>query len=142
MPSIQEIQASIVEDFTFLPQWDERYAYLIELGQKLPPLPDEYKNEENLIRGCQSTVWLHRECQDGNIHLLADSDSLIVKGLAALLLQVYSGQPAKDVAAAEVTFFEQTGLDKHLSSQRANGLMAMIEKIKAVADKYAAGDNI
>jgi len=142
MPSIQEIQASIVEDFTFLPQWDERYAYLIELGQKLPPLPEEYKNEENIVRGCQSTVWLHRECHDGNIILSADSDSLIVKGLAALLLQVYSGQPAKDVAAAELTFFEQTGLDKHLSSQRANGLMAMIEKIKAVADKYAAGDNV
>ncbi|MEA3327327.1 MAG: SufE family protein [Chloroflexota bacterium] len=142
MPSIQEIQTNIIEDFTFLPQWDERYAYLIELGQKMTPMPDAYKNEENLVWGCQSTVWLHRECQDGTIHLQADSDSLIVKGLAALLLQVYSGQPAKDVAAAELTFFEQTGLNKHLSSQRANGLMAMIEKIKVFAVKCAAGENV
>ena len=88
MSTIQEIQASIVEDFTFLPLWDERYAYLIELGQKMPPLPDVYKNEVNIVRGCQSTVWLHHDCQDGKIHLLADSDSLIVKGLAALLLSL------------------------------------------------------
>jgi len=140
MPSIEEIQANIIEDFTFLPQWDERYAYLIELGQKMAPLPNAYKNDENLVRGCQSNVWLHQECQDGTIHLLADSDSLIVKGLAALLLQVYSGQPANAVAAAELTFFEQTGLNQHLSSQRANGLMAMIERIKVFAVRCAAPD--
>jgi cysteine desulfuration protein SufE len=140
MPTIDEIQAGIVEDFSFLPEWDERYAYLIELGQKMTPLPDEYKTEENIVRGCQSTVWLHRECQDGKVVLESDSDSLIVKGLAALLMQVYSGQPAEDVLTAKLTFFEDTGLSKHLSSQRANGLMAMIDQIKAFAAQCAAGE--
>ncbi len=141
MTSIEEIQAAIVEDFSFLPQWDERYAYLIELGQKIPPLNEAYKTEQNLVRGCQSTVWLHRECQDGIVYLEADSDSLIVRGLAALLLQVFSGQPAKSILAAELTFFDQTGLNKHLSSQRANGLMAMLEQIKAFAAQCAAKEN-
>ena len=140
MATIDEIQAGIVEDFSFLPQWDERYAYLIELGQKMPPLPEKNRTEDNIVRGCQSTVWLHRECQDGKVHLKADSDSLIVKGLAALLMQVFSGQPAEDILTADLTFFEQTGLNKHLSSQRANGLMAMIEQIKAFAVKCIAGE--
>lgn len=135
MPSITEIQSEIVEDFSFLPQWDERYAYLIELGQKMKSLPEENKTEENIVRGCQSTVWLHRECCDGIVYFQADSDSLIVKGLAALLMKVFSGQPAADVCAADLTFFEQTGLNKHLSSQRANGLMAMVEQIKSFSEK-------
>lgn len=140
MPTIAEIQAEIVEDFSFLPEWDERYAYLIELGQKMPPLPAEYRTEENIVRGCQSTVWLQRDCQDGKVLLQADSDSLIVKGLAAMLIQVYSGQPAADVLQANLSFFEGTGMSKHLSSQRANGLMAMIDEIKAFAVKCAAGE--
>lgn len=137
MPSIQDIQAEIIEDFSFLPQWDERYAYLIEIGQKMTSMPDEHKTEGNIVRGCQSTVWLHRECRKKVVYLQADSDSLIVKGLAALLMKVFSGQPAADIITAELVFFEQTGLDKHLSSQRANGLMAMIEEIKAFAKNCA-----
>lgn len=133
MPTIQQIQAQIIEDFSFLPEWDERYAYLIELGQKSPPLPDEFRSEDNIVRGCQSTVWLHRECRQGAVFLQSDSDSLIVKGLAALLLQVFSGQPANDVLTADLTFFEAIGLNKHLSSQRANGLLAMVEEIKTFA---------
>lgn len=140
MATIDEIQAEIIEDFSLLPEWDERYAYLIELGQKMMPLPGEYRTEENIVRGCQSTVWLYRECQDGKVLLQADSDSLIVKGLAALLIQVYSGQPPADILKADLTFFEGTGLSKHLSSQRANGLMAMIDQIKAFAVKCAAGE--
>lgn len=140
MPSIQDIQSQIVEDFSFLPQWEERYAYLIELGQKLPPLPEALKTEEHIVRGCQSTVWLHKTCEDGRLILQADSDSLIVKGLAALLLQVYSGQPADKAAAAELTFFDQTGLNKHLSSQRTNGLRAMIDEIRKFAIQCAAGE--
>lgn len=141
MPSINDIQNSIVEDFSFLPQWDERYAYLIELGQKMPPLDSTYKTEENIVRGCQSTVWLHRECCDGTVHLQADSDSLIVRGLAAILLQILSDQPAEEIVTAELSFFEKTGLDKYLSSQRANGLMAMIEQIKTFAARCAAGES-
>ena len=140
MPSIQDIQTQIAEDFSFLPQWEERYAYLIELGQKMPPLPDEYKTEENIVRGCQSTVWLHKECEGGTLELQADSDSLIVKGLAALLMQVYSGQLAEEAATAELSFFDETGLNKHLSSQRTNGLMAMIEEIRKFAIQCAAGE--
>jgi cysteine desulfuration protein SufE len=137
MTAIQDIQADIIEDFSFLPQWDERYAYLIEIGQKMTSMPDENKNEDNIVRGCQSTVWLHRECREGVVYLQADSDSLIVKGLAALLMKVFSGQTAADIIDADLVFFEQTGLDKHLSSQRANGLMAMIEEIKAFAKNCA-----
>ena len=140
MPTIPEIQAEIIEDFTILPEWDERYAYLIEIGQKMTALPDQYKTEENIVRGCQSTVWLHRECRNGEIHLEADSDSLIVKGLAALLMKVFSGQSADNVLAADLTFFKETGLDKHLSSQRANGLMAMIDQIKSFAKECTSAD--
>ncbi len=140
MASIQEIQAEIVEDFSFLPQWDERYTYLIELGQQMESLPNEYRTEENIVRGCQSLVWLHRECRDGTVYFQADSNSLIVKGLAALLMRVFSDQPADEVLEADLVFFEQTGLNKHLSSQRANGLMAMIDEIKTFASKCAGGE--
>lgn len=140
MDSIKNIQKDIIEDFSFLPEWDERYAYLIELGQKMEPLPEQYRTEENIVRGCQSTVWLHSECQGDRVYFKADSDSLIVKGLAALLIRVYSGQPAEQVLDADLVFFEETDLSKHLSSQRTNGLMAMIEEIKAVAMKCKTGD--
>jgi len=142
MVSISDIQAEIVENFSFLPQWEERYAYLIELGQKLPPLPDELKTEDIIVRGCQSTVWLQRECRDGKVYLQADSDSLIVKGLAALLMQVFSGQDAVDITLAELTFFEETGLNSHLSSQRSNGLLAMVEEIRKFAADCAAKPEI
>lgn len=139
MPSIEEIQAQIIEDFSFLPQWEEKYAYLIELGQKMAPLPDEHRVDENLVRGCQSTVWLYRECQDGKVMLKADSDSLIVKGLAALLLQVFNNQPGKAVYSTKLSFLDETGLNRHLSSQRANGLLAMIDQIKTFAENCSKG---
>jgi len=133
MASINEIQTEIVDEFSFLPQWEERYAYLIELGSKLPPLPAEMRIEENIVRGCQSAVWLHRECRDGKVFFQVDSDSLIVKGLAALVMRIFSDQSAAEVIKADLAFFEETGLNKHLSSQRANGLMAMIDQIKQFA---------
>jgi cysteine desulfuration protein SufE len=140
MASIQEIQNEIIEDFSFLPEWDERYAYLIELGGKMDPMPEKYRIEENIVRGCQSTVWLHLECRGNIVHFEADSDSLIVKGLAALLTKVLSDQPADQILKANLDFFEETGLNKHLSSQRTNGLMAMIEKIHSFALKCQAGE--
>ncbi len=139
MTSIQEIQAEIVEDFSLLPQWEDRYAYLIELGQKMESIPDEFRTEDNIVRGCQSLVWLQRECREGIVTFRADSNSLIVKGLAALLMRVFSEQSAEQVLEAELTFFEQTGLSKHLSSQRANGLMAMIDEIRAFAAACITG---
>ncbi len=104
MATIQDIQSEIVDDFSFLPEWDERYTYLIEIGQKMEAMPAEYKTEENIVRGCQSTVWLARECREGVVYLKADSDSLIVKGLAALLMKVFSEQPAEDVVEADSDF--------------------------------------
>jgi len=142
MASIADIQAEIIENFSFLPQWEERYAYLIELGQKLSHLDDTLKTEENIVRGCQSTVWLHRACRDGKVFLQADSDSLIVKGLAALLMQVFSGQDADAVAQAELTFFDETNLSSHLSSQRSNGLLAMVDEIRKFAVACAADPRI
>ena len=106
----------------------------------MAPLTEEYKTEGNIVRGCQSTVWLHKECEEGILQLKADSDSLIVKGLAALLMQVYSGQPAEEAVTAALTFFDETGLNKHLSSQRANGLKAMIDQIRKFAIQCAAGE--
>jgi cysteine desulfuration protein SufE len=106
----------------------------------MEPLLNGYRTEENIVRGCQSLVWLHRECCDGIVYFQADSNSLIVKGLAALLMRVFSGQPAEDVLKADLAFFEQTGLNKHLSSQRANGLMAMIDEIKTFAGKCATDE--
>jgi len=135
--TIKDIQDQIIENFSFLPEWDERYAYLIELGQKQEPMPEAYRSEENIVRGCQSLVWLHRECRQGVIYLQSDSDSLIVRGLAALLLQIFSGQPAEEALEADLTFFEEIGLNQHLSSQRANGLLAMVEQIKAFAAQCA-----
>jgi cysteine desulfuration protein SufE len=140
MTTIPEIQNEIIDDFSFLPSWEEKYQYLIELGQHMPPLPEAYRTEENIVRGCQSTVWLHRECREGKVILQSDSDALIVKGLAALLMKVYSGQPAEAVLKSDLAIFEETGLSKHLSSQRANGLMAMIEQIKAFAVLCASGE--
>jgi cysteine desulfuration protein SufE len=137
MPTIQEIQTQIIEDFSFLPEWDERYAYLIELGQKSPPLDEKYRIDDNLVRGCQSQVWLARECRQGVVYLQTDSDSLIVKGLAALLLQVFSGQQASAIRQADLHFFTEIGLNQHLSSQRTNGLMAMVEEIKSFAAQCA-----
>lgn len=140
MTTIPEIQSEITEDFSLLPDWEEKYQYLIELGGQMPPFPDAFRTEENIVRGCQSNVWLHRECRDGKVLLQSDSDALIVKGLAALLMKVYSGQPAETILQADLTIFDETDLSKHLSSQRANGLMAMIEKIKAFAVLCASGE--
>lgn len=140
MPTIESLQKELIEELSFLPQWEERYAYLIELGQKMPSLPIECRSEDNIVRGCQSTVWLHQVCQDGKVIVQADSDSLIVKGLVALLVNLYSGQPAEDILQADLAFFEETGLSKHLSSQRTNGLMAMLEAIKAFAANCTAGE--
>ena len=140
MATIPEIQSEIIDDFSFLGNWEEKYQYLIEIGLQMPPLPEAYRTEENIVHGCQSTVWLHRECRDGKVFLQSDSDALIVKGLAALLMKVYSDQPAEAILQTELTVFEKTGLNKHLSSQRTNGLMAMIEQIKAFAGSCTSGE--
>jgi len=130
MASIQEKQQEIIDNFNLLGAWDEKYAYLIELGQGMPEMDPSLKTDENLVKGCQSMVWFHTTCQDGLFHLDADSDSLIVRGIAALLVEVFSDQPISDLYDMDFSFIDTIGMWKNLSVNRNNGLMAMLEHIK------------
>jgi cysteine desulfuration protein SufE len=129
--TIDEIQNEIVSDFELFDEWDDKYAYIIELGKKLPPMPEQYKTEENIVKGCQSKVWLHAYNKENKVFFLGDSDALIVKGLVALLIKVLSGQTAEDIAQSNLFFLEKIGLQQHLSMTRANGLASMIKQMKA-----------
>ena len=125
----------IVENFSFLDDWEDRYGYLIELGRALRPLPDDARNEENKVNGCVSQVWLAAEPfeRDGSTHLAfqGDSDAHIVRGLVAVALALYSGRPASEIAETDAEpVFRQIGLAEHLTPQRANGLRAMVERIR------------
>jgi cysteine desulfuration protein SufE len=128
--TIDEIQNEIVSDFELFDEWDDKYAYIIELGKKLPPMPEQYKTEENIVKGCQSKVWLYAYNQGDKVFFLGDSDALIVKGLVALLIKVFSGQKAEDIAHSNLFFLEKIGLQQHLSMTRANGLASMIKQMK------------
>ena len=133
MTPVNEIEKQLIDDFNLLDTWEERYDYLIELGQNLPEMPDALKTDLNLVRGCQSSVWFDIRCEQGRLWFQADSDSLIVKGMAAILTQVLNGRPASEVLQFDLTLFETLGLWRHLSSQRTNGLMAMVTHLKAAA---------
>jgi len=137
MTSIQEKQRQIIDDFSLLGEWDEKYAYLIELGQAMPEMPAELKTEEHLVRGCQSNVWFYSTCTDGILQIQADSDSMIVKGIAALLVSVFSDQPASQVREADLAFIDTIGMWKNLSSSRNNGLMSMLEHLRKAAGECA-----
>ncbi|TCV97159.1 cysteine desulfuration protein SufE [Luteibacter rhizovicinus] len=128
-----EAQAAIAEEFAFFSDWTERYQYLIDLGRQLPPFPQEWKNEDNRVHGCQSMVWLIPSGDPGHMHFDAASDSAIVSGLIALVLRVYSNRSAREIVDTEPTFIETIGLAKHLSPTRSNGLAAMLAKLKAQA---------
>ncbi|NLZ26586.1 MAG: SufE family protein [Chloroflexi bacterium] len=123
----------LAEDFELLENWEEKYDYLIELGFELPEMPEDLKTEQNLVRGCQSSVWFDIHCEEGMVVFSADSDSLIVKGIVAVVEQLFNGQAAEDVLTADLSFFEELGLWQHLSAQRGNGLMAMIAHLKKAA---------
>jgi len=131
--TIQEKQEKIIEEFSFLEDWMDKYEYLIELGKKLPPLREEAKTEENLIAGCQSRVWLDARIEDGKLIFNAESDALITKGIVSLLVSVFSGHTPAEILAADMGFIEQVGLKEHLSPTRANGLLAMIRQIQLYA---------
>ena len=131
--SIQEIQDEIVDDFAMFDDWMEKYDYLIELGKSLPIIDDKYKTDDNLIKGCQSKVWLHAEKDGDKIKYTADSDAIITKGIIALLLRVFSNQKAEDILKTDTDFIDKIGLKEHLSPTRANGLVSMIKKIKLYA---------
>ncbi len=131
--SIEELEKSIVEDFELFDEWAEKYQYIIEIGQKLPALDDKYKIDENKIKGCQSSVWLHAYSENGKVFFEADSDSTFVKGEIALLINVLSGQDPKAVVDSELKFIDEIGLRQHIAVTRANGLASMIKQMKLYA---------
>jgi len=133
MRTIAEIENEIVEDFALFDTWEEKYQYIIEIGQKLKPLAAEFKVDENKIKGCQSSVWLTANENNGIIEFFADSDSVFVKGEIALLMEVLSGQPAEAIVNAELGFIDKIGLRSHMAQTRANGLAAMIKQMKLYA---------
>ena len=134
--SIQEIQQEIIEEFSMFDDWEERYQYMIELGKTLPLINPTYKTDDNLIKGCQSKVWVHAELKDDKIEFTADSDAIITKGIIAILIRVFSNQHPKDIIDADVSFIDQIGLKEHLSPTRANGLVSMIKQLKLYAIAY------
>jgi cysteine desulfuration protein SufE len=136
--SAAEAQRAIAEEFAYFGDWSERYQYLIDLGRKLPPFPEEWKSEANRLHGCQSQVWVVPEGDASRIDFRAVSDSAIVSGLIALVLRVYSGRPAAEILATEPEFVEKIGLKAHLSPTRSNGLASLLQHIKAIADSLAA----
>lgn len=134
--TIEEVQQSIIADFSIYEDWMDKYTYLIELGNELAPIDPAYKVDQNLIRGCQSRVWLHQRMEGDYLFFDAESDALIVKGLVALLLKVFSGRTTQEILDAEPFFIDKIGLKQHLSPTRSNGLMAMVKQIKLYALAY------
>ena len=131
--SLEEKKQQVVEDFSLYEEWLDKYEYLIELGKALEPFPESQKTEENLIKGCQSRVWLSHELRGGRVYFQADSDAIITKGIISLLIGVYSGAEAGEIADDDFGFVSQIGLKDNLSPTRANGLVSMIETIKTIA---------
>ncbi|WP_407652948.1 SufE family protein [Bdellovibrio svalbardensis] len=132
--TIQERQNKVIADFSAYTQWEDRYKKIIEMGKALADMPQEFKTEQNMVKGCQSQVWLHAALSDkGQIQLQGDSDALIVKGLVALLLYVYSGSSPSDILATPPEFLKALGFEGNLSPSRANGLHAMLKQIKNYA---------
>tara|TARA_B110000977_G_scaffold149648_1_gene189692 strand:+ start:1403 stop:1819 length:417 start_codon:yes stop_codon:yes gene_type:complete len=131
--TISEIENEIIEEFSMFDDWMEKYEHIIELGKDLPIIDQEHKLEVNLIKGCQSRVWLNAEVKDGEISYTADSDAIITKGIIALLVRVLNNQDAKEIVGAKLAFIDEIGLKEHLSPTRSNGLVSMIKQIKVYA---------
>ncbi|WP_173838267.1 SufE family protein [Flavobacterium sp. 14A] len=136
--NIKEIQDEIVEEFSMFDDWMQRYEYIIDLGKNLPLIQDQFKTEENLIKGCQSKVWLQGEQNDDKVVFTADSDAILTKGIIAILIRTFSNQKAEDIIAADMGFIDEIGLKEHLSATRANGLVSMIKNIKMYAIAFNA----
>jgi len=131
--TINEIQSELVDEFSMFDDWMDRYEYMIELGKSLPMIDSQYKKEENLIKGCQSKVWLHAEFQDNKIVYTADSDAIITKGIVSILIRTFTNQSPSEILSANTDFIDEIGLKEHLSPTRANGLVSMIKQIKLYA---------
>ena len=135
---IKEIQEDIIDEFAMFDDWMQKYDYLIELSKDIPLISEEYRLNENLIKGCQSKVWLHARQIDGKVIYTADSDAIITKGIAALLIRVLSQQKAEDILENEMYFIDAIGLKEHLSMTRSNGLVSMIKQMKFYALAFQA----
>ncbi len=136
MSNIKEIQEEIVEEFSMFDDWMQRYEYMIELGKTLPLIDEKYKVEENLIKGCQSKVWVHAELNGDQLAFTADSDAIITKGIVAILIRAFSNQHPAAILEADTQFIDEIGLKEHLSPTRANGLVSMIKQLKMYAVAY------
>lgn len=131
--TIDQKQQEIVDQFSDIDDWMDRYAYIIDLGNALPPIDEQYKTPQHLIEGCQSRVWLNAELIDGKVHFSADSDAIIVKGIISMLIDVLNDQMPRDILDADLWFIDRIGLAEHLSPTRSNGLTAMVKQIKMYA---------
>ena len=136
MQTINEIQDEVIEEFSALDDWMDKYQMLIDLGNDLEPLDEQYKTEQNLIEGCQSRVWLQCDVVDGRLHFSAESDALIVKGIIALLIRVLNDHTPDEILGTELYFIDQIGLKDHLSPTRSNGLLSMVKQIRMYALAY------
>jgi cysteine desulfuration protein SufE len=136
MPSIQEIQEEIVEEFSIYDDWMDRYEYMIDLGKNLPLIDESLKTDDRIIKGCQSKVWVNAQLESDKIAFTADSDAIITKGIIAILIRAWSGQKPADIIAANTDFIDEIGLKEHLSPTRANGLVSMIKQLKMYAIAY------
>lgn len=136
--TIKESEQEIVEEFSIFTDWLDKYEYLIELGKSLPIISDNGRQESNLIKGCQSRVWLAADYKDDKVYFTADSDAIITKGIISLLIRVFSGRTPKEIAEADLGFIGEIGLQDNLSPTRANGLVSMIKQIKFYALAFAA----
>jgi cysteine desulfuration protein SufE len=136
--TIEEIQHDIVDEFSMFDDWMQRYEYIIDLGKGLPLIDDKYKIEENIIKGCQSKVWVHGEEQNGKIIFTADSDAILTKGIIAILIRSFSNQSPEAILEANTNFIDEIGLKEHLSPTRANGLVSMIKQLKMYALAFNA----
>lgn len=138
MASINETQEELIEEFGLFDDWADKYEYLIDLGKKLSPMSDSFKTEENVIKGCQSKVWLHAEKQGDAIIFQADSEAIIVKGMISMLVRVLSNHSAKEIMQADLYFIDQIGMSQHLAQTRSNGLVAMVKQMKNFAVAFHA----
>ena len=136
--TIQEIQDEIVDEFSMFEDWMQRYEYIIDLGKSLPLIDEQFKTEDNIIKGCQSKVWVHAEQQGEKVVFTADSDAILTKGIIAILIRAFSNQKAADILEANTDFIDKIGLKEHLSPTRANGLVSMVKKIKMNALAFNA----
>ena len=134
--TIQETQDEIIDEFSMFEDWMQRYEYMIELGKSLPLIEEKYKTNDNIIKGCQSRVWVHAELEDDKLVFTADSDAIITKGIIAILIRTFSNHKPQDIIEANTKFIDEIGLKEHLSPTRANGLVSMIKQLKLYAVAY------